>query len=95
MKPTSDIPDCVQAVLWSYDPNRIDLEQHKSIIVSQVLNFGTEEAIKWLFARYGRDEVTRIAGDIPLGQWDKKSLSLWSLVLGIQPISKAQKLGMI
>jgi hypothetical protein len=86
------LPDCVRSVLWSYDSDRIDLVAHKKLIVAQVLNFGTEEAIKWLFKLYGRDEVTRVANDIPLGQWDKKSLSLWSLVLGIAPITRAEKI---
>ncbi len=86
------IPDCVRVVLWSYDIDRIDVEAHKKLIVAQVLNFGTMDAIKWAFEQYGRDEVTRVANEIPAGQWDKKSLSFWRLVLGIAPAPRAQKI---
>jgi len=94
MERASQIPDSVRAVLWSYDVDRIDTEQHKRLIVCQVLIFGTEDAIRWLFTTYGRDEVTREANEIPLGQWNKKSLALWSLVLGIKPVSRTLKMGL-
>ena len=95
MEEANRLPTCIRAVLWSYDTDRIDVEAHKKLIVAQVLNFGTEEAIKWAFRQYGRDEVRRLANEIPLGQWDKKSLSLWALVLGIAPAARAQKIGFV
>lgn len=76
------LPQAVKAVLWSYDTDKIDIDQNKKIIVSQVLNFGSKEATDWLFDCYGEKEIEKIARTIPLGQWDKKSLALWSLVLG-------------
>lgn len=94
MKSDINLPKSVQAVLWSYDLNQIDPELHKKVIISQVLNFGTEEATQWLFLWYGKNEVTTVANTIPLGQWDKKSLSLWSLLLGIHPITKLQRMGL-
>ncbi|MDR3709526.1 MAG: hypothetical protein P4L33_14600 [Capsulimonadaceae bacterium] len=95
MKEANHLPESVCAVLWSYDTDRIDVDAHKKLIVAQVLNFGTEDAINWVFKQYGQDEVTRLANEIPLGQWDKKSLSLWSLVLGIAPMTRAQRMGII
>ena len=90
MSESDQLPTFIRTVLWSYDTDRIDLELHKKLIVCQVLNYGTHEAIKWLFGQYGREELTRDANEIPLGQWDKKSLSLWTLVLGIAPISREE-----
>jgi len=55
------------------------------MIVAQLLNYGTKKATDWLFKFYGKKEVKRIAQSIPRGQWDKKSLNFWSLVLGIKP----------
>ena len=87
------IPQSVRAVLWSYDPELLDIAHHKRVIISQVLNFGTKDALQWLFQTYTKNEITTEANIIPLGQWDKKSLCLWKLVLGINPISKMQKMG--
>lgn len=82
------IPTSVKATLWSYDSSKIDLKKDKVTIIQQVLNFGGEEGVLWLFATYGRGEIARIAGTIPVTSWDRKSLKFWSLVLQINPPSK-------
>lgn len=81
----NEFPQSVKAVLWSYDIDYIDVQKHKKIIIFQVLNFGSEDAIKWLFTEYGSVLIAKIANDIPLTQWNKKSLFLWKLILAINP----------
>ena len=81
-------PQSVKAVLWSYDLNAIEVQKDKKIIISQILNFGSEEAIKWMFKQYSFEVVEQVANTIPLFQWNKKSLSLWRLVLSINPKSR-------
>jgi hypothetical protein len=92
MKLKEKIPQFVIATLWSYDPEKIDLTEHKALIIAQVLNYGSKEATDWLFRAYPKDEIIRVASTIPLGQWDEKSLALWSLYLGIKPISRAERI---
>lgn len=87
----NSIPKSVQNVLWSYDVNKIDLLVHKKLIIAQVLNFGTKEATDWLFRTYTVDEIRKIAEMIPSGQWDRKSLALWSLYLRINPKPKLER----
>lgn len=82
------IPSSVRATLWSYDIEKIQKEAHKKIIICQVLNYGTKEAVDWLFATYTKEEITFIAQTIPSGQWNKKSLSFWKFYLGINPQDK-------
>ena len=84
-------PKSVESVLWSYDLSKIDIGKHKRLIVAQVLNYGTQESTDWLFKTYGIEEIRRMAQQIPSGQWDKKSLALWSLYLGIKPKSKLER----
>ena len=86
-----NIPKSVANALWSYDINKIDLDLHKKLIISQVLNYGTEDATDWLFDTYPLDEIQKMAEQIPTGQWNKKSLALWSLYLNIKPISKLER----
>lgn len=81
----NNLPQSVNAVLWSYKLDQIKIDKHKKIIIFQVLNFGSEEAIKWLFNQYGSALIVSVANGIPLFQWNKKSLSLWRLVLSINP----------
>lgn len=81
----SNAPSSVKAVLWSYDLDAIEMQKDKRIIISQVLNFGTEDAIKWLFKKYGFADIEQIANTIPLLQWNTKSLALWKIVMTINP----------
>ena len=85
------IPKFIESVLWSYDVNKIDFNLHKKLIISQVLNYGTEDATDWLFRRYTTDLIRKVAQKIPNGQWNKKSLALWSLCLNIRPKSKKER----
>lgn len=86
------LPKDVEMALWSYDKTKINPKKHKKTIISQVLNWGNKKATDWLFGYYGMQEVTRIAQQIPLGQWDKKSLALWSIVLGIKPNKRRERI---
>ena len=86
------LPQSVKAVLWSYDTDKIDLQKHRRLIVSQVLNFGTKKATDWLFKFYGKAVVRETASEIPLGQWNKKSLALWSLNLKFTPKSRSERI---
>jgi len=88
MKTNNKLPKSVESVLWSYDVNKIDFGLHKKLIISQVLNYGTSDATDWLFKTYELKEIRKVAAQIPLGQWDKKSLALWELYLGIKPKPK-------
>lgn len=91
MKIKENFPKSVENVLWSYDINKISLNLHKKLIIAQVLNYGTEDATDWLFKTYDLKDVQKVAEQIPVGQWNKKSLALWSLYLNIKPISKPER----
>lgn len=93
MQAIKEFPQAVKNVLWSYDLTKIDFELHKNIIIAQVLNFGSKEATDWLFQTYSEKEIGQVANQIPTGQWDKKSLALWSLYLGIHPTAKPKRVG--
>ncbi len=83
------LPPNIFRTLWSYNSEKIDPLKHKQIIVANVLNFGDKEATQWLFRYYGQKEIKKIAAKIPAGQWNKKSLNFWSILLDIKPRAKA------
>lgn len=85
------LPKSVRAVLWSYDLSKIDLETHKKLIIGQVLNYGRKESTDWLFQTYPKSEIRAVAEQIPSGQWDRKSLALWSLFLNVNPRPKSER----
>lgn len=54
------IPQKLQAILWSTDVNRLDLEQDKNYIIHQVLIYGTLAEIRWLFQTYSKSQVIKV-----------------------------------
>jgi len=78
-----EIPKFVHPFLWSYDVSRLDIEKDKKRIITNVLNFGTDDAIEWLFTTYTRPDIIGVLQDPLPGEWNKKSLCLWSLVFGV------------
>jgi len=79
------IPSNIRPFLWSYDVDMLDLERDKKRIITNVLNLGTDLATKWLFEVYSREDIKEaVANSLP-GEWSKKSLNFWGLVLNINP----------
>ena len=81
----------IKTTLWSHNTNKLDLNKDKKLIIGQVPNWGDEKAIKWLFRQYDRKIIEKIAQTIPIGNWDKKSLNFWSIVLNIKPKKRINK----
>lgn len=86
------VPKEVSKVIWFIEPSKLDPQTNKMTIVSSVLMYGSEEAWEWLFAYYGKREVAKIAQQIPRGQWDPKSLALWSMYLKINPRTRLENI---
>ena len=75
-----EIPQSVRSALWSYDVSALDLQKDYVLIITNVLNLGTEEAVRWLFATYDKKDIETVLSTPKPGLWDKRSLNLWSVV---------------
>lgn len=90
MKEYNIVPKFIRPFLWSYDTTAIDLKRDKERIITNVLNLGTEKAVKWLFTTYSKEEIAEIVANPKPGEWNKKSINYWSLVLDISPHEQAR-----
>ncbi len=79
------IPDFLRPFLWSYDLSRLDLNKHKSIIIKNILDFGTVQATDWLKDVYTTEEIKKNIQDSYSSDWSKKSLNFWSLIYDVVP----------
>lgn len=79
------IPKYIHPFLWSYDIDKLDLLRDKKIIITNILNLGTVQATQWLFKVYSKEDLKDVITNPLPGQWNKKSLNFWGLVLGVQP----------
>ena len=69
-----------QSLFWDVDPGTIDLEKHARYVIERILDFGTDEEVRWLFKRYPREKIAGVL-KLPRGQVDPKSRALWKLIL--------------
>jgi hypothetical protein len=72
-----------QSLFWDVDPKTIDPKKHARYIIERVLDFGTDEEVRWLFRRYSSRTIREVL-ERSRGVLHPKTKALWSLVL--QPV---------
>jgi len=78
------IPESIKNCLWSYRSLNIDLVKEKEMIITQVLNYGTWDAVKWLFRIYNKKEIRNVIKKPQRGLWFKETLNFWSTMFNIK-----------
>ncbi|MBM3701173.1 MAG: hypothetical protein FJW68_09725 [Actinobacteria bacterium] len=86
------IPEYIAPCLWSYSIEDIDLKKDKEKIITQVLNYGSPERIKWLYSTYTEDDIKYVVLNPRRGMWFKKVLNFWEIMLEVKiPTDKKEK----
>ena len=86
------LPKSVKICLWSYDTDKMSLSNsdHRFITIINVLNYGAEGAIKWLLEHFSEKEIKETIKKSYGTEWNKKSLSFWSLIFNTSPLHKSR-----
>jgi hypothetical protein len=79
------IPEFIKPFLWSYNVSALDLRRDKKRIITNVLNLGTSRATDWLFSVYDKNDILEVLSHPLPGEWNKKSLSYWSMLYNLPP----------
>lgn len=78
------LPKFLQSVLWSYDLEKLDVKKDKSLIVTQILNYGLWRDIRWVCQNYHWNEIKEVIINPERGCWRKDSLNYWLEFFGIK-----------
>jgi hypothetical protein len=78
------LPDFVKRALWSHDPRRIDRERDKALIITQVLNYGTWEGVRWIVRTYGDEGIRAVIRKPWRGMWWPRVLNFWMTMLDVR-----------
>ena len=78
------VPKQFQRALWSYDINKMDLEEDKKEIITQVLNYGNWEDLKLLYRLYSEKDIKEVVKNPRRGVWFEKVLNFWTLMFNIR-----------
>ena len=62
----------------------MDAESHQGVIIERVLERGSWEQVRWLFATYGERVVAQWVSRHGFRLLSKRSFALWRLVLNIE-----------
>ena len=68
------------ALFWDVDPADIDPEQHSRYVIERIMDFGTDEEVRWMWRAYPKEELRRIL-DLPRSPIHPKSRAFWKLML--------------
>lgn len=71
-------------LFWSYDIESLDLRRDKRYIITQVLNYGAWEDLKWLFKVYSEKEIKKVIENPGRGLWFEKVLNFWLIIFNIK-----------
>ncbi|HAJ44833.1 MAG: hypothetical protein UV53_C0015G0013 [Candidatus Azambacteria bacterium GW2011_GWE1_42_9] len=84
MTKNKKIPQKMRWLFWSYDIKTINFDRDKDYVISQVLNYGTWDDIKWLKEIYSDEEIKEIVKNPGRGVWFEKVLNFWTTIFNIR-----------
>lgn len=77
------LPSFLQPFLWSYKVENLNPETDKRYIITQILNYGDKEALRWLFSTYSEEEIKKIIANPRQGMWLDEVLNFWTKIYNI------------
>lgn len=91
MKDNQRIPNFIAPCLWSYDIKRLDLKKDKKLIITQVLNYGDEKRMRWLYSVYTEKDIKDVVLHPGRGLWFERVLNFWEIMLKIRVPKKVKE----
>ncbi len=85
------LPSFLQPYLASYDLSKLDVDDDKDIIITEILNKGDDKALFWLSKTYSRKEIKEVISSPTRGLWMKSVLDYWTKILDISLSPKVFK----
>ena len=76
-----NLPQFLEKYFWDVDFEKVDLKKYPKDIIGRILQYGNEEAVRWLRAHFSRDEIADVL--IHYRFVSPKSANFWSLIYDI------------
>lgn len=77
------LPKYLAPYLASYDLEMLDLKKNKEIIITEILNKGDSQALKWLIKNYPEKDIKNTISNPINGSWFKSVLKYWLRIFTI------------
>lgn len=77
------LPEFLKPVLWSYNLSRLDKDDDWQLIISQGLNYGSDNVVEWIKANYTDAQIKEVVSHPRRGVWFRERLRRWLGYFGI------------
>jgi len=74
------LPEVLRPLFWDMDVERLDPARDRDTIIPRIAEYGTDEAVRWLRATYGDEEIAP-ALEAGCHLVSRRTLNLWALWL--------------
>lgn len=71
------LPEFLKSALWSYDVSKMDTEEHRALIITQVINYGDKRQLDWMIGHYSDAEIKEVVTHPARGVWWRERLRFW------------------
>lgn len=78
------LPKFLQPCLPSYNVKTLDKTKHKKLIITEILNYGTEKDLEWLTKTYSKKDLKQVLSKPEKGVWLKDVLAYWQKILDLK-----------
>ena len=78
------LPKFVERTLWSYDLRSINPDRDRMLIITQALNYGTWESVRWVKKTYGAGAIREAIRMSRRGMWWPRTLNFWMKILNVR-----------
>ena len=78
------IPTFLQPYVPSYDVLDLSIQRDKDLLITQVLNKGSDRVVNWLFKTYSIPEIREFVRKPTRGMWYRRSLNYWVKILDVK-----------
>lgn len=75
------VPEQLKHLFWDIDVNTLQLKKHRKYIIARVLEYGNEEAIRWLKSLYEDKEIKEVIKFER--RLSRKSATFWARIFHI------------
>ncbi|MCM8784368.1 MAG: hypothetical protein NC818_06330 [Candidatus Omnitrophica bacterium] len=77
-----ELPKFLKKYFWDTDFEQIDFKNHRVYVLKRILEYGDEEAVRWMFKEFRKDEIKNTL--CKFRGYSPKTANFWALILGIE-----------
>ncbi|HIE53138.1 MAG TPA: hypothetical protein EYP85_15410 [Armatimonadetes bacterium] len=77
----SSIPESLHRYFWDVKAETLDADRYAQFVMERLLEYGDEEALRWLYKRFGRQRIREVV--CHSRRLSRRTANFWRLLLDI------------